>query len=97
MAMHMQPWTFDDEEIFDADGNLILECPNWRTNPGEVMSEQDRAHVRLAASAPELLRILERILYAHDTNNNGAAMGEAVLCRMFAEIARAALAKAKGE
>jgi hypothetical protein len=43
----------------------------------------------------ELLAALEHIVNAHDSGNNGAYMGEAVLCPMFAELARAAIAKAK--
>ncbi len=51
----------------------------------------------LISAAPELYAVLERILYAHDTGNCGASMGEAVLCRQYAEQAREALAKARGE
>lgn len=51
----------------------------------------------VALAAHELLAALERILYAHDNHGNGAAMGEAVLCHHYAETARAAIAKAKGE
>jgi hypothetical protein len=54
------------------------------------------ANARLVASAPELLHVLERILYAHDTHGTGAAMGEAILCRAYAEMARHAIAKARG-
>ena len=57
---------------------------------------EDYANARLIASAPDLLAILRRILAAHDSKNNGAVMGEAVLCPMFADIARAAIAKATG-
>ncbi len=44
-----------------------------------------------------LKSIMSRILAAHDTNNNGAVMGEAVLCKMFAELARAAIAEIEGD
>ena len=57
---------------------------------------EEAANARLIASAPDLLAILRRILAAHDSKNNGAVMGEAVLCPMFADIARAAIAKATG-
>ena len=53
-------------------------------------------NARLIAAAPDLLAALERILYAHETGNNGASMGEAVLCEYFARMARAAINKAKG-
>lgn len=43
---------------------------------------------------PHLVQALRSILLAHDTKNNGAAMGEAVLCKHYAEMARAALSKA---
>lgn len=42
-----------------------------------------------------LLQQLERILYAHDNHGNGAANGEAVLCPMYAELARAAINEVK--
>ena len=58
------------------------------------MGHAVEANARLIAAAPDLLKALERILYAHDTGNNGASMGEAVLCRHYAEMARAAIAKA---
>lgn len=52
--------------------------------------------IPLYNAAPDLLEVLQRILRAHDSKNNGAYMGEAVLCHMFAEQARAAIAKATG-
>jgi len=58
-------------------------------NPAEVNAEY-----RLANAAPELLAVLTRILYAHETGNCGASMGEAVLCGQFAAAARAAIDKA---
>ena len=54
------------------------------------------ADLTLISAAPDLLAILSRILYAHDTGNNGAVTGEAVLCHQFAETARAAINKATG-
>lgn len=58
--------------------------------------EADR-QMKIAGAAPDLLVALERILYAHDNHGNGAAMGEALLCEQYAHMARAAVAKAKGE
>lgn len=45
----------------------------------------------LMAGAARLLGILEDILYAHDTDNNGAAMGEATLCHAYARRAMEAI------
>ena len=59
--------------------------------------DEAQRQIKIAEAAPELLVALERILYAHDNHGNGAAMGEAVLCHHYAETARAAIAKAKGE
>ena len=53
------------------------------------------ANASLIAAAPDLLASLEQILYASDYP--GASMGEAVLCRQYAEQARAVIAKAKGD
>lgn len=55
------------------------------------------ANAKLIAAAPELLDALDRILRAHDSGNNGAVMGEASLCEMFATMARYAIAKATGK
>jgi hypothetical protein len=57
--------------------------------------DQEAATARLIAAAPAMLAILERILYAHDTGNCGLSNGEAVLCRSYAEQARAAIAQAE--
>lgn len=55
---------------------------------------------RLPTAVPEnvaadAIDILGRILYAHETRNNGAASGEAVLCPMFATIARDVMDRAE--
>ena len=95
------PWTygmqtgFNDLHIISAkQGKLrIAELDPF----DRLMTEEIAANARLIAAAPELLEALARILYAHDTNNNGAAMGEANLCSFYATMARCAIAKAKGE
>jgi hypothetical protein len=79
----METWTHHGAQITTATGK-----------PVALAHSPDLAP--LIASAPDLLAILRRILAAHDSKNNGAVMGEAVLCPMFADIARAAIAKATG-
>jgi hypothetical protein len=49
---------------------------------------------RLCSAAPDMARLLERILAAHESGNNGAVMGEAVLCEHFAAAARRILDEA---
>lgn len=56
----------------------------------------DNAHVELLAAAPALLAALQRIMNAHNSGNNGAFMGEAVVCRAFADEANEAIRAAKG-
>jgi hypothetical protein len=74
-------------------GNDVILGPR-----GEVLFRFQRiADARLAVAAPKMFDILMRILRAHDSGNNGAYMGEAVLCPLFAETARAILAEAKKE
>ena len=70
----------------EANARLIAAAP-------ETAAERDKLKVINA----ELLATLERILYAHDNHGNGAAMGEAILCEHYAKMARASIAKAKGE
>jgi hypothetical protein len=48
-----------------------------------------------AAAAQDMYRILNKILRAHDSKNNGAVMGEATLCQAFATEARYAINKAE--
>lgn len=52
------------------------------------------ANARLIAAAPELAQILDRILRAHESGNNGAVSGEAKLCVQFVELARGVLKEA---
>lgn len=65
-------------------------------NFNQVMDEAYKQQ-QIALAAPDLLAALERIMNAHNSGNNGAYMGEAVVCRMFAEQANEAIAKARGE
>ena len=53
--------------------------------------------VRACNSHDDLVAALETIMRAHESGNNGAFIGEAVLCDHYADMARAALARAKGE
>ena len=57
----------------------------------ELYAEIDR----LKRERDALAKCLERILSAHETGNNGAVMGEAVLCRYFASMAKDALAQVR--
>lgn len=71
------------DQVADLRGDLML--------PSEQL-----ANVRLIVAAPELYEALLAISRAHESGNNGAYMGEAVLCGYFAEKARQALARAEG-
>ena len=57
------PWALDDESIYAPDGEgwkQVAEIPNWRTNPGEVLTPEDNANARLIAAAPKMLAALEK-------------------------------------
>ncbi len=88
MAKHTPgPWALDDESIYAPDGEgwkQVAEIPNWRTNPGEVLTPEDNANARLIAAAPDLLEALKAIL-----NETGGMGGPFT-------TARAAIAKATG-
>lgn len=58
--------------------------------------DEAEANARLIVAAPDLLAVLERIAIAADAPR-GAFTGEAVLCTQFLELAKAEIAKAKGE
>lgn len=76
----------------DSQGLVIDEAT------GRTVAVTYEAHdAALLAAAPDLLAVLSKILAAHKSANNGAVMGEAVLCGYFAEAAEYAIAKAKGE
>lgn len=62
----------------------------------EPMNEVRRLRIvvrNLQAQNAELLGILKKILQAHESNGNGATMGEARLCRMYADTVRDAIQK----
>jgi hypothetical protein len=84
------PWSYYPDE------NRIVAFTEYTIANLErsMKPESDEANSKLIAAAPELLEALHHILRAHDSGNNGAFMGEAVLCGHFAEKARAAIAKA---
>lgn len=77
--------------VYGSKGQQIADLLADLLPPGE-----NQANARLIAAAPDMLQILQRILRAHESGNNGAFMGEAVLCDAFAMEARAAIAKATG-
>lgn len=88
------PWSCAPNPYGRSDAEFCVYNEN-----GNILSNSDEtneANARLIAAAPEMFDILERILRAHDSGNNGAVMGEAVLCRVFASQARDAISKAKG-
>lgn len=53
------PYFLDDEEIYAKEGEIngepfyrsIAKCDNWQTNPGEVLSEQDKADLAFIVRA----------------------------------------------
>ena len=61
-----------------------------------VKGANAEADAHLISAAPAAVDLLERIYNCHRTGNNGAYMGEATLCPMFADMARSILAKSKG-
>ena len=54
-------------------------------------------HWELIAAAPELLRMLNRVLAMHECKNNGAYNGEAVLSESVAFEIRDTIEKAEGK
>ena len=92
------PWVYaipGDSFIASSVGIMICRRPSETASPHGKKNWD--ANARLIAAAPDLLAALESILGAHDTKNNGAYMGEAVLCHHYAETAREAIALARGE
>jgi hypothetical protein len=66
------------------------------SNFGADTLDEIDANACLMSAAPELLFVLDRILKAHESDNNGIVMGEATLCNHFVMMARDAIAKARG-
>jgi hypothetical protein len=68
-------------------------------NGAKLNREESQARViadaRLISAAPKLLEACKRILYAHDSKGNGAAMGEAVLCSFYATMLREVIKEAE--
>lgn len=84
------PLTYDETWalIYDANGQEVAACHSNKQDAAEI--------VRRCNAHGDLVGVLDRILRAHDSGNNGAVMGEAVLCAQFADLARDVLAKARG-
>lgn len=89
------PWSFEAEP-----GHGIW-VGNDEYNVAEILCNQSSiddftalANARLISQAPALAEILDRILRAHESANNGAVSGEAKLCVQFVELARGALKEA---
>lgn len=72
-------------------GRIVARVPF--NKEGDVVYT-DASDANLIAAAPDLLAALLAIYRADASGNNGAVMGESVLCNAFATQARAALAKA---
>lgn len=89
------PWLVNKDNVTSPMGII---CTVRNKNTG-VLYRDDAAdaNAKLIAAAPELLDCLERILNASESDNNGAYMGEAVLCKYFTTMAKSIIAKAKGE
>lgn len=51
----------------------------------------------LHKAAPKLLEFVKKISKCHESGNNGAYMGEAVLCPMFASMAKDLISKAESK
>ncbi len=89
------PWHVANGPIVYApDGFAIANAVVFH---GRHEPEASQANAHLIAAAPRLFEILSHILAAHESGNNGAVMGEAVLCEQFATLAREAINQAKGE
>ena len=83
------PWALDDESIYAPDGEgwkQVAEIPNWRTNPGEVLTPEDNANARLIHAAPDMLGALE-VAYTSLIARLGPA--HTVTCQVGAAIAKA--------
>lgn len=90
------PWALDDESIYAPGGEgwkQVAEIPNWRTNPGEVLTPEDNANARLIAAAPDMLEALQA-LANWGPFQNGYAPDDAF--SKIQSMTRAAIAKATG-
>jgi hypothetical protein len=85
--------SFDGHGINEYDFTDVSRIATFTGGIGH--EERTKKYGPMFAAAPAMLAILERILYAHDTGNCGLSNGEAVLCRSYAEQARAAIAQAE--
>lgn len=91
------PWHVEmGAHVLDSNRTRIAEVCDRYDGVNNKLKSSAEANARLIATAPEMLDLLERILRAHASGNNGAYMGEAVLCPIFAEMARDVLNKVKG-
>jgi len=88
------PWTYSGTAGHESHGqSIVIPEKEGRT---VCLVYDGPSNASLIAAAPDLLDILDRILRAHESNNNGSVMGEAVLCQSLAIRAREAINKAKG-
>lgn len=92
------PWTrCVGNGAIEIRGEAVLSVTNPRVCRILKSDPRYEANARLIASAPALLEMLKRILRAHESGNNGAVLGEAVLCEMFASMAREVIAEAESK
>lgn len=87
------PWVQDDESIYAPDGSAwkqVAEIPNWRTNPGEVLTAEDNANALLIADAPAMLEALAGMLARFADHEQYDETGEDTAA---IEAARALIAK----
>jgi len=77
----------------------ILDSSRSEINNLHLLDEaKARIYAQPDKAAPDYapaVAILKRILAAHQSGNNGAVMGEAILCRQFEIAAEEAIAKAE--
>ena len=91
MVKHTEgPWFISEIgvgfEVEDSKGNVIIQSQQV---VGDKTNEIRKANARLAASAPELLEALENLLAVREGKGGTKYHSD--------DIARAAIAKAKGE
>lgn len=98
------PWVIAPEFLQINDHRIAIWSKSVDTIVAEVVTEdaiegtaEELADANLIAAAPDILEALEMIIKASDSGNNGAAIGEAVVCEYLATIAKQAIGRAKGE